>query len=392
MSSVKIAPTPTSALRSSRRLKLINPVEIVPSTQDMDLFEQQEMANSRPQVKNKLNEWRDWLVNHVPKTIKAKAAKTFTNFKNKLMGLYKKIRWEEPETKEDDTIVDSIEQEQRGKYKSVLRDLRERPQITLLEAHPRLHRYEVTGNLNNNLSKMVFNRIKQDTEWRSRIIYSFTARIYRGNGEIVDYEKTLPGGGTFTSSTSIENSINGCEIRRLDLDDARVWSRAYLPPTHVVSTPCVYQGLVEFSRIIIRVIHSNEPLMGCGPLPEWLRSKKSIHGIDDKNDNLCVQRCLAIYFGYRDGVKRPAEDTTRRALKLAREFYDDPKLKVKDVRGTKLVDFEGIGKMFTVNIRLYEPEDQKIWKLAFGKHQFKKCLPCVDIGLYEGHCFYIKDI
>ena len=99
-----------------------------------------------------------------------------------------------------------------------------------------------------------------------------------------------------------------------------------------------------------------------------------------------------IYFGYRDGVKRPAEDTTRRALKLAREFYDDPKLKVKDVRGTKLVDFEGIGKMFTVNIRLYEPEDQKIWKLVFGKHQFKKCLPCVDIGLYEGHCFYIKDI
>ena len=173
-------------------------------------------------VSKPCNEWRDWLVNHVPKTIKAKTAKTFTNFKNKLMGLYKKIRWEEPETKEDDTIVDSIEQEQRGKYKSVLRDLRERPQITLLEAHPRLYRYEVTGNLNNNLSKMVFNRIKQDIEMRSRIVYSFTTRIYRGNGEIVDYEKTLPGEGTFTSSTSIENYINGCEIRRLDLDDARV--------------------------------------------------------------------------------------------------------------------------------------------------------------------------
>ena len=94
MSSVKIAPTPTPALRSSRRLKPINPVEIVPSTQDMDLFEQQEMANSRPQVKNKLNEWKDWLVNHVPKTIKAKVDKTFTNFKNKLMELYKKVRGE----------------------------------------------------------------------------------------------------------------------------------------------------------------------------------------------------------------------------------------------------------------------------------------------------------
>ena len=65
MSSVKIAPTPTPAPRSRGRFKPINPVKIVPSTQDMDLFQQQEMANSRPQVKNKLNEWRDWLVNHV---------------------------------------------------------------------------------------------------------------------------------------------------------------------------------------------------------------------------------------------------------------------------------------------------------------------------------------
>ena len=48
--------------------------------------------------------------------------------------------------------------------------------------------------------------------------------------------------------------------------------------------------------------------------------------------------------------------------------------------------------MFTINIRLHDPKDHKIWKLVFGKHQFKKSLPCVDIGLYEGHCFYIKDI
>ena len=94
MSSVKIVPTPTPAPRSIRRFKSIHPVKIIPSTQDMDLFEQQEMANSRPQVKNKLNEWKDWLVNHVPKTIKAKVDKTFTNFKNKLMGLYKKVRGE----------------------------------------------------------------------------------------------------------------------------------------------------------------------------------------------------------------------------------------------------------------------------------------------------------
>ena len=81
------------------------------------------------------------------------------------MGLHEKVRGEEPETKEGETIVHSIEQQQRGRYESVLSELRERPQITLPEAHPRVHRYEVTGNLNNNLSKMVFNRIKQDIEF-----------------------------------------------------------------------------------------------------------------------------------------------------------------------------------------------------------------------------------
>ena len=38
----------------------------VPTQQEMDIFEQQEMNKIRPQVKNKLNKWYDWLINHVP--------------------------------------------------------------------------------------------------------------------------------------------------------------------------------------------------------------------------------------------------------------------------------------------------------------------------------------
>ena len=33
-----------------------------PSPQEMDIFEQQEMSKSRPQVKGKLNKWYDWLI------------------------------------------------------------------------------------------------------------------------------------------------------------------------------------------------------------------------------------------------------------------------------------------------------------------------------------------
>ena len=57
-----------------------------------------------------------------------------------------------------------------------------------------------------------------------------------------------------------------------------------------------------------------------------------------------------------------------------------------------------------------ENNDKTVWKLVFGINQFKKNLPCVDIGLFvyedhdkkqseaynrksrQGHCFFIKDI
>ena len=62
-----------------------------PSLQEMDIFEQQEMSKSRPQVKSKLNDWYDWLVNHVPSTIKDGTSRAFKTFKNKIMGLYNRV-------------------------------------------------------------------------------------------------------------------------------------------------------------------------------------------------------------------------------------------------------------------------------------------------------------
>ena len=62
-----------------------------PSPQEMDIFEQQEMSKSRPQVKGKLNKWYDWFINHVPKLIKDGASKAFKTFKDKVMGLYNRI-------------------------------------------------------------------------------------------------------------------------------------------------------------------------------------------------------------------------------------------------------------------------------------------------------------
>ena len=135
---------------------------------------------------------------------------------------------------------------------------------------------------------------------------------------------------------------------------------------------------------------------GCGLLPEWLRKKRCINALDTFDDNLCVWRCLALY--KRKDMKRGAERSTKEALNLAREFYSDNKLKRKDVRATRLEDFEGIAKHFNVNIVLYESEKEsgedagKIWRVVHGKTQYKDTLSTINMGLFKGHCFYINKI
>ena len=135
-----------------------------------------------------------------------------------------------------------------------------------------------------------------DIEMRTKVVYSFEADIYRGAEDIVDYAKTLSSPpGMFTSLQEIREYIEECEQKRLDLDNEEVWSKAYLPPTRTTKVQGNYQGKVVFKHVQTKLIASNEPLMGCGPLPEWLRKKRFIHSLDTFDDNLCVWRCLALY-------------------------------------------------------------------------------------------------
>ena len=54
----------------------------------MDEFEKEDMKKSKPVVKNRLNEWYDWLVNYVPKPIKNAASKVFSRVIKNMLGLY----------------------------------------------------------------------------------------------------------------------------------------------------------------------------------------------------------------------------------------------------------------------------------------------------------------
>ena len=62
------------------------------SPQGIDEFEKEEMKKSRSLVKNKLNEWHDWLVDYVPNLIKNPAGKGFLRAKNSILGLYDRAK------------------------------------------------------------------------------------------------------------------------------------------------------------------------------------------------------------------------------------------------------------------------------------------------------------
>ena len=159
----------------------------------------------------------------------------------------------------------------------------------------------------------------------------------------------------------------------MDLDNEEIWSKAYLPATRTTEARGNYEGKVIFRHVQIRLVASNESLIGCGPLPDWLRKILCIYAVDTFDDNMCVWRCLAVY-KHKD-IKRGTEFVTEAALNFACE-YGDNKLK-KDVRPTKLVDFEGITRHHNVNIKLYEPKKDRgkdagsIWRLVYGKIQYK---------------------
>ena len=373
-------------------------------------------------AKKAISKYAGQVINLVPEPIRRTVNTVTGNLMTKINGIFENKKKLPPNAVEESspqrevatnkTEIKSTPNE-TGESSATQEVVTNKTEIKLVENGGRAKVFKTTGNLNFDLTDIIMEKITPIIEMRTKVIHAFSCVIYRGQGEIIEYSKTFKApSGTFSSLAEIKEYICQCEQKRLDLEDAETWSKAYLPATATYNSKGVYEGRVRFTSVSTKIILSNEPLLGCGPLPKWLADKKCIYAIDKINDNLCFWRCLAIHQRIMKGKKRPEEDTNREALKLARDFYKNQNLKREDVKPTRLVDFENIAKQFKVNIRLFElaKGSKTVWKLVFGKNQFKKNLPCVDIGLFvygdydededeedkrdsrQGHCFFIKDI
>ena len=303
------------------------------------------LAKKQADLVNKaIKKFADWLINYIPEPIRRTVNTRVEKLKKEIKEILenkKKLPQQEVNTTGESSTPQEV--------------VTNKTEIKLVENGGRVKVFKTTGNLNFDLTDIIMEKITPIIETRTKVIHAFSCVIYRGQGEIIEYSKTFKApSGTFSSLDDIKEYIHQCEQKRLDLEDSETWSKAYLPATATYASKGVYEGRVLFTSVSTKIILSEEPLLGCGPLPKWLADKKCIYAIDKIDDNLCLWRCLAIHQRIVKGKKRPEEDTNRDALKLARDFYRIPNLKREDVKPTRLVDFENIAKQFKVNIRLFE--------------------------------------
>ena len=80
-------PTPAPSSKGKKKRPVL-PVKIIPSPQEMDEFEKEEMKKSRPVVESRLSKLHKWLDDYVPKPIKKAVDKAFITFKNGTISLY----------------------------------------------------------------------------------------------------------------------------------------------------------------------------------------------------------------------------------------------------------------------------------------------------------------
>ena len=63
--------------------------------------------------------------------------------------------------------------------------------INFIEDQTHVKTYEVTGNLNHDVSNLILKTIKPVIEMRMRVIYSFSCSIFRGRNQVVQYHKNV---------------------------------------------------------------------------------------------------------------------------------------------------------------------------------------------------------
>ena len=228
-----------------------------------------------------------------------------------------------------------------------------------------------------------------------RHVYSYMLQNIEDGTTLIYYQnKGSPWMKTYADA---ENWIKEMEAARLDSDSIERPDTKWIFEAHF--------------NVDVKVVLDRQPLMGTGPLPDWLRNLAhaarghAMVALDTYRDNLCLWRCIAVHRGARP------DRSTKAAQDQAKSFY---KLKntPKDCGKTSLDELEKVemhlnkGKAFPdwLGIRVYTPELANADEIEMGLetnptvvwHLIRNPAPQVKnimtIGIFGEHAFLIKDI
>ena len=135
-----------------------------------------------------------------------------------------------------------------------------------------------------------------------RHIYGYQLRNIEDGTVILLYKNI--GSPWLKTLTQAEEWLREEEAKRLDPDN-----------TERPNTKWVFE---RFFNVEVKVVLDRQPLMGTGPLPDWLRNLAhglSMVALDDFQDNLCLWRCIAVHRGAR------VDRSTNEARSLAKSFF-----------------------------------------------------------------------
>ena len=245
-----------------------------------------------------------------------------TDYQNEVLDLY------------DDTEYEGVEETSGRRYK----------------------RWRFVAGLNKDLTPRFMEKIRENvrTSFYMRHVYSYMLQNIEDGTLLIYYQnKGSPWMKTYADA---ENWIREMEAARLDSDSIERPDTKWIFEAHF--------------NVDVKVVLDRQPLMGTGPLPDWLRNlargNHAMVALDTYRDNLCLWRCIAVHRGARP------DRSTEAARGLAKSFYKLENMPLTWGK-TSLDELEKVemhlnkGKEFAdwLGIRVYIPELANAMKLKW---------------------------
>ncbi|KAL9963542.1 hypothetical protein ACROYT_G027060 [Oculina patagonica] len=187
-------------------------------------------------------------------------------------------------------------------------------------------------------------RGKVNTAFYIRYVFSYRLRNIDNDTVIVYYINH--GSPRINKLPAAEKWLSEQETKRLASDN--------------IKRPSTKWKFVSFFTVEVKVVLDRQPLLGTGPLPDWLRNLargRPMVALDTYQDNLCLWRCIAVHRGALP------HRSTAAARGLAKSFFkletvpiDCPKTSLDELDKVERHLNKGLPFSDWLGIRVYEPE------------------------------------